>query len=536
MERRRRHADSVRVRRTGAAALACALILLAGCTTLPQPPERNGLADPELPGPAVPETVDRESAPEPSQDRRAAEGAAHERYTVVVDDIPARELLFALARDANLQIDIDGRIEGRVTLNAVEEQLPRLLDRIALQVPIRHDLDGDHLRIVADTPYLETHRVAYVNLSRSAASRVQTATRVGAAGEHEDHGYGDGGNDSRTELRSEAENRFWQTLADNVAAMIDGDDDDVIVHREAGYVTVRARRVQQRKIARYLERVLAAAHRQVLIEATVVEVRLDDRHQAGVDWSRLAHNGGPDLVQNLTGGALGPALAMPDPPGSGPPAFRLGYQRPDSRHGDLRAVVSMLDTFGDVRVMSTPRVSALNNQPAILKVVDNRVYFTVDVERTTSDGVTERVFETRVNTVPVGLVMSVLPYIHDDGEVLLSVRPTVSRILGFVDDPNPELAAAGVTNRIPEIQVRELESLLRLQPGETAVLGGLMQDQIEEIERGVPLLRHVPLLGALFRYRDERVRKSELIVFLRPTTAFGGGGHLKPDIGGAVKR
>jgi general secretion pathway protein D len=281
-----------------------------------------------------------------------------------------------------------------------------------------------------------------------------------------------------------------------------------MVNREAGYITVRATQKQHEQVQRYIDKVMESARRQVLIEATVVEVELSDQYQAGVDWSYISSSvGGLDLLeQSLTAGSLGSA-----------PNALATFVDTDLGGGELQATVRALETFGDVSVMSSPKIMALNNQLAILKVVDNRVYFTIDVEQTLDEGVTNTVFDSQINTVPVGLVMTVTPYIGADDEVLLNTRPTVSRVLGFVEDPNPSLADAGVTNEVPEIQVREMESLLRVNSGQVAVIGGLMQDSIDQSERSVPLVGNLPLIGNFFSYRDDRVEKTELIIFLRPT-------------------
>ena len=514
----------------------CALVfaLLAGCgVTRPPSPSEGHLTD-ESDGEqaqaggasttddAIPDPVTN-GAPLPAP----SEPEDVERYTVVVNQVPVRELLFALARDADIEIDIAGDIQGEVTLNAIDETLPRLLERISYQAAIRYELDDDYLRIAADEPYLESYPVDYVNLSRNATSTVETATQITSTGFGEDGsgGGGSGGgssgtNNSSTSLENESDNQFWSTLERNLSGMLgvevevedSGERPDerryLMINREAGYVTVRATQRQHEQVQRYLDRVMESARRQVLIEATVVEVELSDQYQAGVDWSYISSSvGGLDLLeQNLTAGSLGSA-----------PNALATFVDTDLGGGELQATVRALETFGDVSVMSSPKIMALNNQLAILKVVDNRVYFTVDVEQTLDEGVTNTVFDSQINTVPVGLVMTVTPYIGSDDEVLLNTRPTVSRILGFVEDPNPSLAEAGVTNQVPEIQVREMESLLRVNSGQVAVIGGLMQDSIDQSERSVPLVGNLPLIGNLFSYRDDRVEKTELIIFLRPT-------------------
>lgn len=531
-----------------------AALLAGACSTpIPDPSSEQAreAADRHLQPPSTPDPDPDTRLPAAATDRAeppppADPGDDGERYTVVVDAVPVDELLFTLARDADMQIDISGTIEGEITLNAVDETLPRLLDRIALQAPIRYRLKEDYLRIEADDPYLESYAVPYVNIERTTSASMDTSTQIDRSAIE----TGDGqANSARTQMRSETRNRFWSSLERNLANMLDveaADDAEgtgsrhVIVNRESGHVTVRATRGQHRQIRRFIDRVTESARRQVLIEATVVEVQLSDHYQAGIDWSLMADGEkGFDFVQNVTGTALGGALNVPDPDSPGDPAMTVGYRDPDSGDGDLRGTLRMLETFGDVRVMSSPRITALNNQQSILKVVDNTVFFTIDVQTTTRESVTDRVFETQVNSVPVGLVMSVTPYIGADDDVLLNVRPTVTRILDFVEDPNPELADARVSNRIPEIQVRELESLLRIRSGRTAVLGGLMQDSIDRVRRGLPGLSRLPLIGRLFSYEDEQLSKSELVIFLRPTVVRNGGlagdhGHYRqmPDADG----
>lgn len=461
----------------------------------------------------IPEPIRRAPLPPPPR-----AGDDPERYTVVVNEVPVRELLFALARDADIDIDIVGDITGTVTLNAVDATLPRLLERISLQAAIRYRLEDDYLEIAADEPYLESYPVSYVNLDRDSSSSVDTSTQIASTGFGDQQGGGSaGGNNSRTTVTNESSQRLWQTLRRNLGGILnvevaDGNQPDsdryIMLNREAGYITVRATQRQHREVQRYLDRIMASVRRQVLIEATVVEVTLSDRYQAGVDWSFLSNEvGGLDLLEsNLIGSSLQNA-----------PNVVGEIVGTDVDGGTLTATLRALETFGDVQVMSSPKIIAMNNQLAVLKVVDNRVYFTVDVETdTTETGTVNRTFETEVNTVPVGLVMTVTPHIDAHDEVLLNVRPTVSRILGFVNDPNPELALANVENPVPEIQVREMESLLRVDSGQVAVIGGLMQDSLDQTRRDVPGLGRLPLIGRLFSYRDDTVEKTELIIFMRP--------------------
>ena len=275
----------------------------------------------------------------------------------------------------------------------------------------------------------------------------------------------------------------------------------VIANPEGGVITVLATHAHQERIQLLIDQVVGSAQRQVLIEATVVEVVLTDRYRAGIDWTQLADKGRVTLQQSLLGGGLGTA-----------PFFRL-----NANYEEVDVTVRALSEFGDVQVLSSPKMMVLNNQTALLKVVDNEVYFTVDVETTSTQGVINTTFDTTPHTVPVGFVMSVTPGIFENDSIILNVRPTISRIARTVNDPNPALANAGVTSPIPVIETRGIESVLKVISGQTAVLGGLMQDDQRTDTEGVPFLSKIYPIGELFKDRDNDYRKSELVVFLRPT-------------------
>ena len=446
-----------------------------------------------------------------------------ETYTVVVNDVPIRELLFSMARDAQLNLDIANDIQGKVTMNAIDQTLPKILHRISQQTSIRYQLSEDTLRVQADTPYLKTYSIGYLNMARLSTGLVEVSSEISSTGIADVQGgqgggsASAGGNDSSTAVENSSNNQFWRTLTINIAGII-GEvvksgksdyvetSDRIIVNRESGMIAVKATSKQHEQVQNFIDQVLDSVQRQVLIEATIAEVRLSDRYQAGIDWSLVTSDPNTTTTQDLLGGNLGST-----------PFFSFNIAETISGN-PLNVTLKALETFGDVKVLSSPKVMAINNQAALLKVVDNEVYFTTDVEAvpgSVNQNSTVAI-DTDVNTVPVGLVMSVTPFIDENEVVTLNVRPTISRIIDFVADPNPALAEAGVTSEIPVIQVREIESVLKIENGDTAVIGGLMQDQIDKSMTGIPILSSIPVLGSLFRYQDDQYIKSELVIFIRP--------------------
>lgn len=513
------------------ATLAVSILVAAcGATNPPEPSEGHIRSDDNV-------KAERAAIPAPVTKAptlaRPGKREKLETYTVVVNQVPVRDLLFSMARDADLNLDIDSEITGNITMNAIDQTLPKILDRIESQTAITYFLEGDTLKVMADKPYLHTYSVNYLNIDRSSSGTVTVSTEIGGTGTgiqnsggggSSSSGGGSSDNKASSEIENESINQFWTTLTVNIGGII-GEDikgssknmvtgSNIIVNRESGVIAVRATSKQHKTIKKFIDQVVNNVQRQVLIEATIAEVRLSDSYQAGIDWSVVSETatvGGETVVtkggiQDVIGGNLGSS-----------PFFQLATAGTVSGNA-LNVTLKALETFGDVKVLSSPKVMALNNQTAILKVVDNEVFFTTDVE-VDPGSVNQNstvVVDTNVNTVPIGFVMSVTPYIDDDKMVSLNVRPTISRIIRYVADPNPLLAEQGVTSEIPVIQTREIETMLKIGDADTAVIGGLMQDQINKENRGVPILSSLPVLGALFSYTEEEYVKSELVIFIRP--------------------
>jgi len=550
------------------AAIACALSLavLAGCYQRSVLPQSEGhittpAAQPALDDVPPPARVSSfVPAPKPA--------VKPPTYSVVVNEVPVKELLLALARDTKQNIDIHPALQGLVSLNAVNETLPAILERIANQVNLRYRIESNTIIITPDVAYMKTYRVNYVNMSRDSTSTIGVSGQVAGSSGGAPGGSagGAGGSVSSTSISTKVNNDFWDALRNNIIGIlvstgsqnlsekqraerqqqvreareerlqqveataragasapalfstafpaapagitpVSGPSaNDVIVNPVSGTVSVLATEQQHQLIQRHLDSILNSVQRQVLIEATIVEVTLSDQYQAGIDWQRLANSGGITFQQlfrsaaDFTTGSL-----------------TIGYTNPTSSVGNVSAAVQLLNAFGNARVLSSPKLMALNNQTALLKVVDNIVYFLITATTLTpTTGPATTSFNTTPQTVAVGVVMSVTPQINENGQVTLTVRPTISRVLRFKNDPNPSLPP-GVSSPVPEIQTREMESVLQLISGQTAVLGGLMQDNATRNRNAVPGIGDLPQVGELFGYRNDLVSKSELVIFLRPT-------------------
>lgn len=495
---------------------------------------------------------------------RPKPSAKAETYSVSVRNVPVSELLFALSRDAKLNIDLHPGIEGTVSINAIDQTLQQILTRLAKQVDMRWELNGPNLAIMPDAPFLRTYRIDYVNMSRDMAIKTEVSSQVGSS-------TAGGAGGGSTSIESKSNNHFWKTLDQNiqdllretdkvlpegssettidkseqqtsignsavaaaaksVAALAGGaqptagavqstgntvvkrsnfrEAASVITNPEAGIISVRASSRQHEKIQEFLDQVMGSSRRQVMIEATIVEVGLTTQYDQGINWQSLRElrpgsTAGFSAAQRPTGTPVASPFA------NAGNAFLLNYVAPGL---GVAATVSLLENFGNVKVLSSPKISVLNNQTAIIKVVDNLVYFTVKSDTTNpTTGTPITTLTTTPNSISVGVVMSITPQISENNTVLLNVRPVISRLNRRVADP------ASPLNTVPEIATREMESMLRLTDGETAVMGGLMSDELGQDTDAVPGLAGLPGIGSFFTKRSDTSKKTELVIFLKPT-------------------
>jgi len=549
----------------------CAIgVMLSSCGTKPIKPADQHIQQPATP----PET--QSSIPQPVKDsvvlpppKPAGKVAT---YSVVVTNVPAQQILFALARDAKINLDIQSGIQGTVTVNAINQTLPQILDRISRQVDMRYEINNGTLTVLPDTPYLHSYKIDYVNMDRDSDGSISNSSMVGSSTAGSTAGApASGGNNSSLAIKNNSKNHFWETLTQNIKDILHETDKilpagssetsveqvraasstgtgvqpasgnkksapkggienspnpvsveeggmtitrrstfreaaSVIANPEAGIITVRATGKQHEKIQQFIDQVMTSARRQVLIEATIVEVRLSDNYQQGIDWSVVAAGKGFSFVQNGTGLPAATSGSL----------LTMGYLNPTSKFGDIAASIKLLQSFGNVKVLSSPKLSVMNNQTAMLRVVDNKVYFTVNSTVTPCSPAPCAAivaYTTTVSTVPIGFTMSVTPQISDNDTVLINIRPSITRLLTDAIDPTPGLA---VQNTVPQTSTREMESMLEIQSNQTAVLGGLMEDQLSKLTDEVPLLAKIPLLGNLFQNRNDTTNKTELVIFLRP--------------------
>ena len=461
-----------------------------------------------------------------------------------------------------------------------------VIDRLSAIAGLRYSFDDDVLHIEVDTPYHKTYKVNYLALTRTTQSSITNDISV-VDGEGATTGSDFSANNATdinfwAELQTNLEQLLLSnennsqlttsqdpqvTVAEQNPTNIDpiimdeqGNITDVgpnvevqapeavinvntipaqnterdpneedpfaarfSINRQAGLISVYATDRLHKQIDDYLKDVKRSVNAQVLIEAKVLEVELNDEFSAGIDWATLfggrgGASFGPFDIDDGTGavslGTTGLVRGLLPADDSLLTTGLLNYQR-----GDFGVRVDALSRFGTVQALSSPRLTVLNNQTAVLNVSENVVYFDIDVDLAVDDnGNPIRSFDTNQQTVPEGVLINVQPAIDlDTGKVSMALRPTVTNIVGFTNDPNPDLAAAGVESPVPNVNVQEFDSVINMSDGQIIVLGGLMQDRVSSTTNKVPVLGETPLIGGLFRNQEDAITKTELVVFLKAT-------------------
>jgi MSHA type pilus biogenesis protein MshL len=430
--------------------------------------------------------------------------------------LPLHTLLDSVAEQIGVSWEASEYLSIPVDWTLPQQPTHRILDRLARRYNLAWEYTGGVLSVRGPSSYSATYPVNYLNGSRTFQSRVGLATEVGTMRGVGQATLSNAANSSSTTIENVSSQAFWQSLATDIEFWLTDVQGEVrwSINQDTGLISLHGPPNAHKDVQQYLKAVAATSNRQVLIEASVVEVQLSDEFEAGIDWQWVAQNlNGVSALQQLHG--LGPLNADNLNAYSTPNGMMTFSQ--SLEQGDFSATVQLLQQFGEARVVSRPQILAMNNQPAVLKVVDNRVYFTLSVDRQQTADSSERSTQTQIHTVPVGLVMNVLPQISEDNSVMLNIRPSLSRILGFVNDPNPDLNAAQVRNGVPEIQVREMESVLRVPSGSVAVIGGLMQSSQDDRDRQIPGLGDLPGVGRLFGQQKRQQRRTELFIVIKPT-------------------
>lgn len=425
------------------------------------------------------------------------------RYTFTLRDADIREVLLAISQRTKLNIILDLDVAGKVTVDLKEVTLMQALKALLTPIGLVFESDSGFIRV--SMPRLETRLffLNYVSTVRSGSRTTSTTTTTGGAGIGAAGAGGGGsggviGGTTSTVTGTDTADIFTE-IEKGVKTLM-SDKGKMTINKQASSIVVTDFPANLRQIAELLEVVEGSVQRQVLIQANIMEVILSDDYLMGIDWSIVP---GPGFaIKGMLPGGAGAMQAL----SAGATAFRLGFFA-----DPVTVLADALSRQGQVNVLSTPKISTLNNQKAVIRVGTNEIFFQETLTLPTATAPAIRTFSPQ--SVTVGIVLDVTPQIGPDGIIIMNIHPSISEKTGVARAPD------GTT--IPIIAVRETDTVVKVQEGETIIIGGLMSERKNTDRTSVPLLGSIPWIGAIFSRSIEESRKSELVITLTPFVQAG---------------
>lgn len=520
-------------------------LAVAGCTTYkhPEPVQakdalKQAMAEqnPTAPLTTLPPSVQSEllQLNRPSQPVAAPE----KRLRIAAHDVDAVEFFGSLFKGSRYSVAVHPGVAGSISVELKDVTLQEALATVGDMYGFDVQRKGNVFHVYPAGLRTETIPVNYLMMARRGLSRTSVSTGGVTANDNNNNGNNnnfDNGNNNNgnnnfgsssngdnnsnsngTRIETDSNNDYWTDLRDSLQTLIgSGEGRAIITSPQAGLVTVRAYPKELKAVREFLDQSGEHLKRQVVLEARILEVSLNEGYEQGVDWSGLSATW--DGNKGITGGGSllnSPIASTPNQ------IFRAlgggaGFTISD---GNFNVAVSLLKTQGDVNTLSSPRVTATNNQKAVIKVGTDEYFVTNASTTTTTSGNSAPIVTPNVELTPFfsGIALDVTPQIDEQGRVLLHIHPSVI-------DTEEQSKTINVGTADPLVlplaksSIRESDTVVQANNGDIVVIGGLMKTDKQEIVSKVPLLGDIPWVGEAFTNRRESTKKVELVILLKPT-------------------
>lgn len=444
------------------------------------------------------------------------------RFRIKADGVEARKFFTSLVKGTEFSVAVHPDVAGQITLNVSDVTLDDIL--LIVQDMYGYDVlkTGKVIQVYPAGLRTVTIPVDYIQFQRSGRSLTTIVTgSVTSTGSTSSGGNSDSASNSAstttanggTRIETVTESDFWPLLQQAVASLIgSGKGQSVVVTPQAGVITVRAFPDEIREVRQFLDISQQRMQRQVILETKILEVTLSDGYQQGINWSNISASLGNSgsVVVNRPGGSALPGL---DAIGS----LLGGQTNVTISDGSFETVLSFMSTQGDLNVLSSPRVTASNNQKAVIKVGSDQYYVTALSSNAGNGENSNAVPEVTLTPFFSGISLDVTPQIDDQGHVFLHVHPAVIEVQEETKQLNLGGDFQGVTLPLAKSSIRESDSVIRARDGDVVVIGGLMKTNNVDRVSKVPFFGDIPALGHLFRNTNKQTQKTELVILLKPT-------------------
>lgn len=448
------------------------------------------------------------------------------RFDLSVNGASVRQVFLSLVKGTRYSVVLAGDVRGRVTLHLNNVTVPEAMSALRRVYGFGFHREGDRFYISGAGIQTRLFQVNYLNLRRTGMS----STTVTAGGLHQaeqtsssangqqSDSKGQSGGSSSIGVETRTRSDFWPDLEKAIMVIVGkGPGRRVIVNPQTNMVIVRASPAELRVVEDFLGVTAEVVGRQVVLEAKIIEVELSDHYQTGVNWQALMQAGGSNFtVGQTTGtagtsvGTLAPSGGLFDPAAATAASTFGGVFTLAIEGGNINAFIEALKGQGQVQVLSSPRVSTINNQKAVIKVGADEFFVTGITVAAGASGAAQTGYD--YSAFFSGIALDVTPQISADGTITLHVHPTISEVT-TQDKPTPSGTPAPFARSV----VQESDNVVRTQSGRVIVIAGLMKEVSTDDDSSIPVLGKIPLVGALFRHKRVIRVKKELIILLKVT-------------------
>lgn len=450
------------------------------------------------------------------------------RFDISANNVDVKSFFSSLVEQTPYSVVFHNDLSGTLSLQLKQVTLNETVEAISQLYDYRIKRNGKILQVSPASISTETFSFNYLKIKRSGTS--QTSISSGGITESDDNNSSSSNNTNSsssqtnknsngvngTFIESGTETDYWTELEETLSSLIEGEGKKVILSPQAGLVTVKGYPKDIATVKSFLSRSEENLQRQVILEARIIEVTLYDGYQQGIEWEQLLTNVGnnniTDINYSTSGGTISDVIS----------STIGGVASVTFNNADFSGVVNLLSTQGDVNVLSSPRITALNNQKAVIKV-GNDEYFVTDISTSTSSSATSVVSTPDIELTPFfsGIALDVTPQINDDGDVLLHVHPSVIDVVEQQKTINFQDSSFQLP--LANSSIRETDTMIKAASGDVVVIGGLMSSSTTDNTSKVPVLGSIPYLGELFTNRQESIEKTELIILIKPVVVEGKG-------------